>query len=206
MTAIVGPVPPDGDKRAGYRGDRGRRRADELSCRRLRRPWTATRTPGGRSPATFYMGGWTASTVAGSTCDSHACALLLCPDCYVAWPPTQLGQIKHCGHRCALHSSPGSQRHNRSGGTDIPRNMGRIRSPTHRTAWRSRQSPTKESSRDWLSLSNLVRTLNPARTVPLQALRLRTLPSAAGLRRMESRPVRGGRRQPHSRTAVLILM
>ncbi len=31
------------------------------------------------------MGGWTASTVTGSTRDSHACALLLRPDCYVAW-------------------------------------------------------------------------------------------------------------------------
>ncbi len=54
-----------------------------------------------------------------------------------------------------------------------------------------------------MHLSNLVRTLNFAGTCRLPALRLRALPSAAGLRRVEGGPVGGSGRQPHSRTERL---
>ena len=137
-------------------------------------------------------------TVTGSTRDSHACALLLRPDCYVAWATdtARPDQALRESLRAALVTWFGAPRPYRRNGH--PRNVGWIRSPTHRTVWRARQTPTKESSRDCLQLSNLVRTLNLAGTRPLPALRLRALPSAAGLRRVEGGPVGGSPRQPHS--------
>jgi hypothetical protein len=66
--------------------------------------------------------------------------------------------------------------------------MGWTRSPICRTVWTAGQTPTKESCRDGLQLSNLVRTLNLAGARPLPALRLRALPGFAELRRVDGRP------------------
>jgi Aromatic-ring hydroxylase, C-terminal len=82
---MVGPVPPGGDKRAGYWEITA---VDEPTSSPLS---TASPTldfnpkPGPPVSRNVNMGGWTASTVTGSTRDSRACAPLLRPDCYVAW-------------------------------------------------------------------------------------------------------------------------
>jgi hypothetical protein len=152
------------------------------------------------------MGGATASTPSPPAHPTPTRAPRCCARTATSpGPPTQPGQIKHFGNRCALHSSLGSERHATTAepGELSPRNMGWMRSQTCPTVSRARQIPTKESSGDRVQVSNLLRTPNLAGTRPLPALHLRALPSAAGRRRVDGGPVGGSPHQPRSRTALL---
>ena len=81
---MAGPVPPDGDKHAGYWQITAVDEPTSFSFVDGFADLDCNPDPGLPVSRNFYTG-WRDRVDTGSTPESHACPLLLRPDCYVAW-------------------------------------------------------------------------------------------------------------------------